>query len=99
MTDILLQNNETGDVGDLAFDMTKGDFDMGDSEGQHILLLLDTTQGDWTQNLLAGVGAKRWINGRLDARFEREVRLQLEVDGLKDLDIEIEGSNVFINRN
>jgi hypothetical protein len=94
MTDILLQD----DTGDLAFDMSKGDFEIGESEGQHIMLLLDTTKGNWTQNLLAGVGAKRWIHGRLDARFEREVRLQLEVDGLKNLDIEIEGSNILINR-
>jgi hypothetical protein len=95
MTDILLQDEAEQD---LAFDMAKGDFALGESEGQHILLLLDTTKGDWTQNLLVGVGAKRWINGRLDARFEREVRLQLEADGLTNLDIEIEGSNVFINR-
>jgi hypothetical protein len=95
MNDFLLEENA---VGDLAINFDKGDFAVGDAEGQSILLLLDTTKGDWTQNPLVGVGAKRWINGRLDARFEREVRLQLEADGLKDLKIEIDENNVFINR-
>jgi hypothetical protein len=95
MIDFLLEENSDGD---LAIDFDKGDFAVGDAEGQSILLLMDTTKGDWTQNTQVGVGAKRWINGRLDARFEREVRLQLEADGLKDLKLEIEHDNVFINR-
>ncbi len=89
MKDILLKDN-------YQFDTEGGDFKVGDSEGQHIRLLFDTAKGDWTQSPLTGIGAVKWQNGVLDARFEREVQLQLEADGLTNFAVDVKDKDIFI---
>ena len=91
MTDILLKD-------DYQFDTEGGDFKVGDSEGQHIRLLFDTAKGAWTQSPLSGIAAVKWLNGPLDAQFEREIQLQLEADGLSDLRVEIQNDNIYISK-
>jgi hypothetical protein len=91
MTDILLDENY-----EILFE--NGDFKVGDSEGQHIKLLLDTFKGDWTQNPTTGIGLIRWKNGRMDARFERECQLQFTADGLTDLKIKVINDTINIDK-
>ncbi len=91
MTDISLTDT-------YEFDIDNGDFKSGDAVGQHIRLLFDTTKGDWTQNPLTGIGAIKWLNGRLDARFEREIQLQIEADGQTGLTVEVHGKEIFISK-
>jgi len=91
MIDILLKD-------DYQLDTEGGDFKTGDSEGQHIRLLFDTAKGDWTQNPLTGIAAIKWLNGPLDARFEREIQLQVEADGLTGLRVDVQNDNIFISK-
>ncbi len=93
MMDILLDEDYNFKIS------TTGDFEIGDSEAQHIRLLFDTFRGDWTQNPLVGIGLVRWKNGILDARFERETQLQFEADGLGNLSIDVQGATVFVSKN
>ena len=79
-------------------EIENGDFKIGDSEAQNIQLLMDTQKGDWSQSPLTGIGLVRWKNGRLDARLEREIILQLTADGLTDLKVNIEGKQINIDR-
>lgn len=80
------------------FEVENGDFKTGDAVGQHIRLLFDTAKGDWTQNPLTGIGAVKWLNGVLDARFEREIQLQIEADGQTGLTVEVHGEEIFISK-
>ena len=91
MTDILLTD-------DYQFESENGDFKTGDAEAQQIRLLFDTAKGDWTQSPLTGIAAVKWLNGRLDARFEREVQLQMEADGLTDLRVEVVGDQISVSK-
>lgn len=88
MTDILLDTDNS-----LLFDA--GDFVVGASEAQHVRLILDINKGDWTQSPLIGVGLTKYLKGNLDARLEREIRLQLTADGI-NANVEIGGGEVFI---
>ena len=91
MTDINLDSNYN-----ILFE--NGDLKVGDSEGQSIQLLLDTSKGEWTQNPLTGVGLVKWLNGRLNGVLEREIQLQLKVDGLNNLRVNIDNGNILIDR-
>jgi hypothetical protein len=78
--------------------IVNGDFAVSDSEAQSIKLLFDTTKGNWTQNKETGIGAIKWRKGTLDARFEREIALQLEADGFKDLRVDVIGNETYISK-
>ncbi len=77
-SDILLDENY-----DLA--ISGGDFVVGESDDQHIALLLLTAQGEWRQSPLTGVNLLRYQSGPMDtagrAALQRERAIQLERDG------------------
>ena len=51
-----------------------------------------SAQGDWKQNPLVGVEAKRYINAPLTAAtsadFKRRTKVQLEADGASGVDVQ-----------
>jgi hypothetical protein len=75
-----------------------GDFAITDSEAQSIKLLFDTSKGDWTQSLLTGIGGVKWLKGRLDARFEREIQLQIQADTIQTLRVDVVSEEIFISK-
>jgi hypothetical protein len=84
VTDLLL-----GPDYDLAFSEA-GDLVVGESDGQHISLLLLTAQGEWRADPLVGVGLRRYQSapyGRTQAQaLQREVAVQLQRDGYQVLE-------------
>ena len=86
-TDILL----TADY-DLAF-TEAGDLAVGESDGQHLGLLLLTNQGEWRADPLVGVGLRRYQSGPLGpaetAALHREVTIQLTRDGYQVLELNL----------
>ena len=74
---------------DLAF-TPDGDIAVGDSDGQHLNLLLLTSPGEWRADPVVGVGLRRYQNAPLGpaetAALQREVAVQLERDGYQVLE-------------
>ena len=83
-TDILL-----GPDYDLVF-TEAGDLLVGESDSQHIGLLLLTSQGEWRADPLVGVGLARYQSapyGPAQAQaLQREVAVQLQRDGYQVLE-------------
>lgn len=83
-TDLLL-----GPGYDLAF-TDAGDLALGESDGQHLNLLLLTSQGEWRADPLVGIGLRRYQSapyGRAQAQaLQREVAVQLQRDGYEVLE-------------
>ena len=72
---------------DLAIDPLEGDLQVGLSDDQHVALLLRSSQGEWKQSPLSGVGIRQHQSGPMgpaqQATLLREIRIQLERDAYK----------------
>ena len=83
-TDLLLSSTY-----DLAF-TAAGDLAVGESDGQHLNLLLLSAQGEWRADPLVGVGLRRYSSAPLGpaeaAALQREVAIQLTRDGYQVLE-------------
>lgn len=75
MKDILLQNDELV--------ISDGDFVVGESDLQNVLLIVSIPPGSWKQFPLTGVGEAKFINAPLDGALRREIQLQLQADGYR----------------
>ena len=86
-TDILLAADY-----DLAF-TNAGDIAVGESDGQHLNLLLLTSPGEWRADPVAGIGLRRYQNAPLGptetAALQREVSIQLTRDGYQVLELDL----------
>ena len=60
-----------------------GDFEMGPSDLQNVLLLMQIPKGSWKQFPLTGIGSAKFIGGPLDGALRREIQIQLEADGYR----------------
>lgn len=62
-----------------------GDLAVGESDDQHVVLLLLTNQGEWRDDPLVGIGLRRYQSGPLglteQAQLNRELAVQLQRDG------------------
>lgn len=65
--------------------ITNGDLVLGESDQQHIDLLLLTEKGEWKQSALTGIGIRRYAKTRFGLKERTElaktINLQLEYDG------------------
>lgn len=73
MKDLLLQDN------DLAIE--GGDFVIGDSDDQNIVLLLRLSKGSIKQYPTVGFGEERLLGGVFDAKMRRAVQMAVGEDG------------------
>lgn len=91
-TDILL--NSSYDL-----QIANGDFVIGDSEAQHVELILLANKGDFRQFPFLGVGLKKYINSPgAGNELGREVGIQLELDGYKVGEVDLSDlSNIQID--
>jgi hypothetical protein len=94
-TDILLDADY-----DLAIE--RGDLVAGESDAQHLELLLQTNQGEWRQDPLVGVGLGRYLSSpygpQQAAELTRTLSIQLERDGYSILELDLaELSSALIN--
>ncbi|NSW46503.1 MAG: hypothetical protein HPY79_11875 [Bacteroidales bacterium] len=83
--DIILDNNN-------EILIRNGDFVIDDGSQQHISLLLLSNQGDFKQYPLTGIGIFKNLNSpmnaTLKAKLYREIKIQLEDNGLNEVNIE-----------
>ena len=66
---------------DRSFKVTNGDFTVGESDQQHIELILSTNPNDWKATPITGVAMIKNIGGNLTGFAKRNVQVQLEADG------------------
>lgn len=63
--------------------IVSGDLVVGESDLQHVGLILQIAPGSWKQFPLTGVGEPQFINAPLDAALRRKIQIQLEADGYR----------------
>lgn len=87
--DIILDDNN-----DLL--IKNGDFVIRESDSQHIQLIIESAFGSWKQFPLCGVGINKYIksSGQQSA-LKREIRVQLEADGMTNVNITSNSSELF----
>lgn len=79
--DILLE--ETPNLNTFDVSIEDGDFKLGADTQQRVQLILLAQQGHFKQHPLCGAGMESMLGGVLSQPLKRNIRLQLESDGLK----------------
>jgi hypothetical protein len=70
---------------------------VGQSDDQHVKLLLETYRGNWTQYPNVGLGLGRFLNGQLGGAFRREFKLQLAADAYEAVTLAVnEGGQIYV---
>lgn len=82
--DILL--DETGDL-----KCHNGDFDIGQSDQQHIEHILEAQKGEYKEFPLVGFGIINYLkkSERIQSDFKRDLKIQLEHDGYQNPNIDL----------
>lgn len=86
--DILLQNDD--------LQIRGGDFVVGESDLQHVYLIIRLAKGNIKQFPLIGVGEERFLNGTIDGNLRRELQLQLESDGYRPRKLGVNGTQIEV---
>lgn len=78
------------DTNDLVVE--KGDFVIGDSDNQHVSLIVEAVKGEIRSSPELGFGIKRYLKktGRSREEFLRNLKVELEKDGYDDLEVTID---------
>lgn len=90
---------------DILFDepFANGDFNIGFSDEQHIKHLVVSSPGHFKNAPLLGVQIKDYINSSMtpatQQKLEREIRMQLEADGVTQISIIVDPQTYEINVN
>ena len=81
--DILLNDSD-----DLS--IVDGDFNVGDSDEQHAILIVNTAPGSWKQFPVVGVGIGAFIGSSgQTATIKRRINVQMEKDGYANIQVSI----------
>jgi hypothetical protein len=72
--DILLKSNG-------GFRIINGDFVLGESNEQHVELILETNPNEWKASPITGAGLVKTLGGNITGFAKRNVQVQLEADG------------------
>lgn len=71
---------------DLKF--SNGDFAIGDSNEQHVVLIVNTNLGSWKQFPLCGVGVHNYLGSSNKVlSLKRLINLQLSQDGFTNINV------------
>lgn len=85
-TDLLL--NEDYDLIDLGMEWSEGE-----SDQQHVELLMISNKADWKEFPFVGFGARRRLNGIFNKnKIIREIRVELENDGYTNYTLDLKDS-------
>jgi len=74
-----------------------GDWLVGDSDQQHVQLLLMSMPGEWKETPETGVGLALSQKGVIDGFIKRTIAVQLEADGFKLDNLEITEKGIIID--
>ena len=84
-----MRNDILHDNGELLF--VDGDFKVGHSDLQHVQDIVLSQKGEWKAHPLCGFGAINYIKSRITtSEFKRDLKIQLEYDGYKNVDIDFD---------
>jgi hypothetical protein len=73
-----------------------GDFDVKDSDQQHVVLLINTYLGQWKQFPYCGVGIIRYLNSSGQQQtLRRNITVQMVADGYKVNNITLNGTEIY----
>lgn len=87
-TDILLDENF--DIIDEGFEWAEGE-----SDDQHVLLLMITEKGENREFPFVGFGVRNRLKGKFEReKFLRELDVELELDGYTDASVQL-GSSIL----
>lgn len=78
-----------------------GDFKVGDAEGQHVNLILISSKGQWRMSPLIGADLATFSSAP-DTQIKdlyKRIRLQLELDGYRNINIGTADGKITINAN
>lgn len=68
--------------------IVNGDFNVKESDSQHIELIIDSWIGSWKQYPLCGVGIENYIKSSGQSlALKRNIAVQLEADGFTEVDV------------
>ena len=82
--DILLS-----DEYDLAISAS-GDFELGYSDQQHVILLIESNKGTWKQFPTIGVGIEQYLGSSgTGLRIRNEINTSLKNDGYSNITVEL----------
>jgi hypothetical protein len=89
-TDILLDENGN-------YRVENGDFVVGESDDQHVELLLVSTKGSFREYPTLGTGIVNWVKKQnIDLNgLEREIKVNLQADGYKAGNLNIAANGEF----
>lgn len=88
-TDFLL--NQNGDM-----QIENGDFLTGESDDQHVDLLLTTNKGINKQHPTLGAELPLEVHGKLDSKVIRDIKLSMAADGYQALKVQVDNGNILI---
>lgn len=74
-----------------------GDFGITECLEQSQRLLLITTKGEWKIRPESGVGVVNWLETANDGRLQREIRTQMERDGMSVRSVQMRDNNIDID--
>lgn len=67
-----------------------GDFVVGDSDQQHVVLLINTFAGHWKQFPTCGVGIIQYMaSAGQGSVLKRSINVQLTADGYRDITVDL----------
>ena len=67
-----------------------GDFVLGESDQQHVVLLINTFAGHWKQFPTCGVGIIQYLaSSNQGAALRRSINVQLTADGYRDITVDL----------
>lgn len=83
-----------GDDMDLIIE--NGDIKLGLSDYQHVNNLMLSNKGEYKQYPILGIGIQKYQNCIIDKTIEQEIKLQLEIDGVKQKDVKLNDNGIMI---
>jgi hypothetical protein len=89
--DIRLEDN------DVYIDATTGDFDIHDSDPQHVQDIINSWAGWWKEFPTIGVGIKRYLGRSGGIQLvKRSIKIHLKSDGYRADKINVKDNSVYI---
>lgn len=80
------------DEGDLSF--KDGDFNFGDSDEQHVILIVNTMAGSWKQFPTCGVGIINYsASSGQSLPLKSLIYNQLQLDGFSNVDVKLNATS------
>ena len=84
-------------VSDFDLVISNGDFEVDNSQAQSVEILLISSQGEWKEYPEAGADIISAKNGMIDRFMDRKIRVQLEADGFKIQELNINEKGINLN--